>query len=120
VLELAAVLGLLILLAAFAVLKTVLAVETVLLLGVGLVAGGLLLGVPTGTIYHLALHASLARAGTLPARWWLQPTALHDRIPEDERGFVLGWCYAGAAGFLVTLLGCAVVAVGAWRAAQGG
>jgi hypothetical protein len=117
VLEIAFALGLLSLLAAFTVLKFLLAVETVLLLGVGLVAGGLVLGVPTGAIYHVALRASLARAGALPARWWLQPTSLHDRIPPDERAWVLGWCYAGAAGFLITMAGCVVVAVGAWRAA---
>jgi hypothetical protein len=93
-------------------------VDALLLLGVQLVAAGLLFGVPTGAVYHLALRRSLVRAGSLPRRWWLRPTSLHGRIPASDRARVLGWCFAGAAGFFVTVLGCALVALGAVRAMQ--
>ena len=92
-----------------------LAVETVLIVGLWFVVGGLLFGVPTGLVYHLVLRRSLLRQGDLPAHWWLRPTQLNDQIPEADRRLVLGFCYAGAAGFLVTLLGCVVVGIGAWR-----
>jgi len=94
---------------------SLLRVETVLLGGLWLVAGGLAFGVPTGLGYHVALRRSLLRIGALPARWWLQPTSLHGLIPDADRRHVLGWCYAGAAGFFVTIAGCAAVAIGAWR-----
>jgi len=83
--------------------------------GAWIVALGLAFGVPTGAAYHVALRRSLLAAACLPARWWWNPTALHDRIPAADRTRVLAWCYAGAAGFLVTVLGCALVAIAAWR-----
>lgn len=94
-------------------------VDALLLAGAQLVIAGLLFGVPTGAWYHVALRRSLLRAGALPPRWWLHPTRLHDRIPPVDRARVLGWCYAGAAGFLVTVLGCGVVALAAARTLQG-
>ncbi len=94
---------------------SLLPVETVLFGGLWLVAGGLAFGVPTGLWYHVALRRSLLRAGALPGRWWLNPTSLHGSVPDTDRFRVLAWCYAGAAGFFVTIAGCAAVAIGAWR-----
>jgi hypothetical protein len=91
------------------------AVETVFVAGLWLVLGGLAFGVPTGIFYHLALRRSLLRKGQLPASWWLRPTQLNKCIADADRRLVLGFCYAGAAGFLVTLLGCVIVAIGTWR-----
>lgn len=91
------------------------AADALVIAGAWIVAAGLAFGVPTGLVYHVALHNSLVRAGTLPARWWLRPTAFHPRIPTDDRGWVLAWCSAGAAGFGVTVLGMLVMAVGAVR-----
>lgn len=96
----------------------ILPLDTLLLLGLELMAAGLLFGLPTGAWYHVELRRALLRNGELPARWWLQPTRLHGRIPAPDRRRVLGWCLAGAAGFGVTVLGCAVVAIGALRALQ--
>ncbi|HVP31832.1 MAG TPA: hypothetical protein VMW35_22010 [Myxococcota bacterium] len=117
VLEILLMLAVVAVLGAWALLGSTLPVATVLFGGIWLVVAGLALGVPTGAIYHVALWRSLGRAKLLPARWWLHPTSLHDRIPEPDRLHVLAWCYLGAAGFLLTLLGCAVVAIGAWRSA---
>jgi hypothetical protein len=89
--------------------------DTLFLAGVRLAAAGLAFGVPTGLVYHLELRRALLVADALPARWWLRPTSLHAGIPADRRARVLAWCYAGAAGFLVSVLGCAVVAVAALR-----
>jgi hypothetical protein len=88
---------------------------TLVVAGFWIAAAGLAFGVPTGAIYHVALRNALLGAERLPARWWLQPTALHGEIPEDDRRRVLAWCYAGALGFLVTVAGCALVAIAAFR-----
>lgn len=103
--------------AALGALAAALAVEpaTLALAGAWTAVAGLAFGVPTGVLYHWALHRALSAAGRLPARWWLHPTALHEAIPSADRVRVLGWCYAGAAGFLVTIAGCALVALAAWR-----
>ena len=106
-----AILGALGLLAAtFAV-----APATLVVAGFWVAVAGLAFGVPTGAIYHVALRNALLGAERLPARWWLQPTALHGEIPAAARGRVLAWCYAGALGFLVTVAGCALVAIATFR-----
>ena len=89
--------------------------DTLFLAGVRLAAAGLAFGVPTGLVYHLELRRALLQAERLPARWWLRPTGLHRDIPPALRTRVLAWCYAGAAGFVLSMLGCALVAVGALR-----
>ena len=87
--------------------------EMLLFGGLWIVGAGFALGLPTGAIYHYVLFQSLRRVDALPARWWLRPTTLHDRIPQGDRIHVLGWCYAGAAGFLLILIGIAITASGA-------
>lgn len=89
--------------------------EVLLFGGMWVVSAGFALGLPTGALYHLALYRSLRRVDALPTRWWLRPTSLHDRIPERDRFRVLGWCYLGAAGFLVIVAGIAITAAGAFR-----
>jgi hypothetical protein len=82
-------------------------------LGVALVALGMAIGVPAGALYHLQLFRAVRPT---EARWWLHPTGLHDRIPVGTRGGVMRWFKIGALGFLIAIVGCAMVAVGAWRA----
>jgi len=91
--------------------------DALLIGGFWIAAAGLAFGVPTGFAYHLALRHSLRTAGRLPARWWLHPTALHGELPREDRARVLAWCAAGAAGFVVSVLGCALVALGTLRTA---
>ena len=81
-------------------------------IGVSLVALGMAIGVPAGTLYHVQLFRAVRPSGT---RWWLHPTGLHDQLPADSRGSVMRWFRIGAAGFVVAIVGCAMVAVGALR-----
>jgi hypothetical protein len=73
---------------------------------------GLAFGVATGLWYHIALARALSAASALTPRWWLRPTPLHERLDETGRGRVLPWFHAGAAGFLVTVVGIALIALG--------
>jgi hypothetical protein len=93
--------------------------DTLIVAGFWLVVAGLGFGLPTGAVYHLELHRSLLRAGTLPARWWLHPTAHHRLLPRSDAPRVLAWCRAGAAGCALVFLGCGVIALGAWKATLG-
>jgi len=99
----------LVVLCAIGWLVPILPLEWVLSAGIGCVALGMLLGVPTGFWYHVRLYRALRAHGPLPARWWLRPTALHADLSGPERAAVLRWFYLGGAGFLLTAAGCACV-----------
>ena len=99
---------------ALAALLTV-APPTLLIAGFWIAVAGLAFGVPTGLLYHVELRRSLLARKRLPSRWWLRPTSLHGEIAEADRFRVLAWCYAGAAGFALSMAGCALVAVAALR-----
>jgi len=118
-LETGLVIGTLLALSGGAWAWTALAPDVLLVAGVWLVAGGLVLGLPTGLLYHLALRRSLLDAGRLPARWWLQPIALHPLVPSRDALRIMVWCRLGALGCGVAFLGCAVFALGALRTLLG-
>lgn len=114
VLEAALFVACLIALGATAMLLAI-APATLLVAGFWLTLAGLAFGVPTGLLYHVELRRSLLARDRLPPRWWLRPTSLHGEIRETDRARVLGWCYAGAAGFLVSMAGCVLAALAAVR-----
>ena len=82
-------------------------------------AVGLVFGVATGLWYHIALARVLSATRALTPRWWLRPASLHVRLDAASQRRVMPWFYAGAAGFFVTVVGLALVALGvagaAWR-----
>ena len=80
--------------------------------GAATTAVGLAFGVATGFWYHVALARALSPVKALTPRWWLQPVPLHARLDADGRRRVLPWFYAGAAGFFVTVVGMALIALG--------
>jgi len=96
-----------------AIVTSRLAWETVLGAGIWMVLVGLVAGVPAGFWYHVRLYRSLA--GGLPTRWWWRPTGLHSRLGTAERRRVMPWFYLGAAGFLLTMGGCVLIAIGVIR-----
>lgn len=88
-----------------------------LLLEVGAIciAAGLLVAVPTGLVYHVVLYRRARLRGPVPERWWLRPVGLHAQLTRPDQRAVMPWFYSGAAGFLVAMLGCLLVAIGALR-----
>lgn len=74
-------------------------------LGLWALAGGLLVGIPTGLWYHVALYRQLAPRMTLPPRWWRAPVELHARLTPVEFRRVRPWFLAGAVGFLLCCVG---------------
>jgi hypothetical protein len=98
---------------------SVFATEAILIAGLWLVAIGFALGIPTGFWYHVELRRVLIASGALPARWWLHPTRLHGAIPPERWWRVMGWCYVGAFGWLISFGGCLVFALGAAKLVLG-
>lgn len=106
--ELLIVLGLVVGFAATAIVAW-----TSLLLAGALVTGaGLAFGLPAALWYHIVLARALLAAKALGPRWWLQPVAQHARLDEAGRRRVMPWFHAGGAGFVVTVIGLALFALG--------
>lgn len=60
-------------------------------------------GAAAGIVYHLRLHRTLAPLGP---GWWWNPTREHGRLDDAQRQRVMPWFFAGAAGFVGSLVGC--------------
>jgi hypothetical protein len=80
---------------------------------------GLLVGVPTGLWYHVLLYRALRPRGALPRNWWLRPDRLHALLAEDQLRRVMRPFRWGAAGFVLSIVGCALLGYGAWRSPPG-
>jgi len=85
---------------------------SLLVVGAVITAAGLTFSVATGFWYHVVLARALSAVKALTPRWWLRPVPLHERLDAVGRQRVLPWFYAGAAGFVVTLAGMALIALG--------
>jgi hypothetical protein len=94
------------------VAATIAAWTSLLIAGAVVTGVGLLFGVGTGLCYHILLAKALLAAKAHTPRWWLRPVSHHERLDEAGRRRVMPWFYAGAAGFVVTVAGLALVALG--------
>ena len=84
--------------------------------GIVLILLGLAVGVPTGFYYHVLLYRFLKPRGQLPSTWWINPSGLHRALQAEELVQIRRWFVAGACGFMASVLGCALLALGAFRA----
>jgi len=80
--------------------------------GAALTGVGFVLGVPAGVVYHVLLYRALSRRDVLARGWIWRPIEQHPLLLPDERGPVLGFCYAGGLGFGVLCLGLLLFVVG--------
>ena len=103
--EILLVLGALVAVGALGVLATVLTPALMTELGLWILLGGLVTGVPAGLWYHVVLYRTLARKMPLPATWWLAPVALHPHLAPHEYTPIKPWFMLGALGFTLSLVG---------------
>ena len=109
------VLSVVVLLLGFGLMAALLPLETLLAIGAGLVALGLFVGLPAGTYYHVRLYRCLEAQGGVPRDFFWHPTRYHADVPRAESRKFMPWFIAGAAGFVLILLGCAIVMLGVMR-----
>jgi hypothetical protein len=107
VLELLMALGLFGALAALALLYMLVPPLTLAWVALVVTATGVVVGIPTGVVYHLVLRRELLRLGELPARWWVRPHAHHERLDEHGQKRVMPWFLTSGAGFVLILVGSA-------------
>jgi hypothetical protein len=75
------------------------------LLGLGLLALGLVVGVPTGFWYHVVLYRLASPKVPLPRRWWLSPGRLHRHLTAAEQRRIEPWFRIGGVGFVLCVAG---------------
>jgi len=76
-----------------------------ILFGIGLLAAGLVIGVPAGVWYHVILYRSVAPKVDVPRAWWLSPLALHGHLSDAERQGIARWYRIGGIGFALSVVG---------------
>lgn len=86
--------------------------QIMIVVGLWVLAAGLILGIPTGLWYHIALYRQLAPRMPLPTRWWRKPVELHQQLTPEEFGRVMPWFVAGAVGFVLCCVGGVAAIVG--------
>jgi len=87
---------------------------SMLYLGAILVVGGLAFSTPFAIVYHWKLYRVLGPRGELDKRWLLNPTGQHKHLRDSDRPRVMPWFYAGAFGWGVCVIGCAVLGIAAF------
>jgi len=86
--------------------------ETLYYGGIWFVLAGLVVGVPTGFVYHVRLFRVLRPRGQLPRGWYWRPLRFNSRLRLEERAGVMAWCYIGGFGFVVICIGLVMMAAG--------
>lgn len=71
-----------------------------------LIAAGLVVGVPFGLAYHIALFRALRHAEIEMRGWLWNPTRFHHRIPQHARLGIQVPFTLGALGAALCLVGC--------------
>ena len=71
-----------------------------------LMAVGLVVGVPTGVVYHIKLLRLLAQKKAPTKGWWIDPRPLHRYLSDAEVRRCVPWFYVGGVGFVLCVGGC--------------
>ena len=101
----------------FLVLGALLGLSTMMLvpwvtgmtIGFYVMIGGIVVGVPTGIVYHVLLYRALRPFGPLPKGWYWNATKLNDTAPRVLRRAIWIWCWIGAVGFFAIMLGVLMI-----------
>ncbi|MCP4674868.1 MAG: hypothetical protein GY854_05035 [Deltaproteobacteria bacterium] len=83
--------------------------RTLFYVSIWLVVIGIVVGVPTGFIYHVLLYRKLKPRDEIPRGWVWGPIRLNAKLTPRERLLVLPWCYVGAMGFFVIIVGFVLI-----------
>ncbi len=86
--------------------------ESAYLIAAAVVALGMVVAVPTGFVYHVRLHKVLSQRQELPKGWYWHPIPYNAQLEKPhEWDHVMPWCYVGAGGFFVSVLGFVMMGV---------
>jgi len=90
--------------------------EALFVWGSVLVAAGMVLGVPTGFVYHVQLYRALRRLDRLARGWIWKPFEMHVHLERRDRLRVVPWAIAGAVGFFLIVIGQVLLASAIFKA----
>jgi hypothetical protein len=84
--------------------------ESLFYWGSVLVAAGMIVGVPTGFVYHVQLYKALHRKDRLARGWIWKPFEHHVHLDRRDRLAVMPWAIVGGLGFFIVVIGQVLVA----------
>ena len=99
-------------LVALTILPRVVSIGGLLAVGAVCIVVGLVFGLPVALYYHVRLFRGLHGLGASTDRWWVDPRPLQKVLPESEQRLLTRIFWVGGAGFLVSIVGCIVLAMG--------
>lgn len=83
--------------------------------GVATIIAGMVLGLPAGVGYHVAMHKGLAASGHDARGWWWSPVRYHEQLVGASRRAVMPWFIAGVIGATLAFMGCAILVLCLFR-----
>ena len=84
--------------------------ESLFIVGIVMIAAGMVVGVPTGFVYHVQLYRALRGKNKLAKGWVWRPFEHHAHLDRRDRRRVMPWAIAGGLGFFVIVIGQALLA----------
>jgi hypothetical protein len=84
--------------------------ESLFIVGIVMTAAGMVVGVPTGLVYHVQLYRVLRARNKLAKGWVWRPFEYHRHLDRRDRRRVMPWALVGGLGFLVVVVGQALFA----------
>jgi len=92
-------------------LANMVSARTLFEVSIWLVVGGFALSIPTGVVYHVLLHRTLAPRGELEKGWIWRPIQHISALEGSDRRRIVPWVYVSGSGFVLIVLGLVLVVV---------
>jgi hypothetical protein len=109
------VLGVVALLVLMGSLVVFASLEGLVIAGAACMGLGLVLGVPAGLLYHVALYRCLAKRGAVSRSFVWHPTRYHAALQPDELRRVMPSFITGALSFGLIVIGSLIFLLGVLR-----
>jgi len=84
--------------------------ESLFVVGILMIVAGMVVGVPTGFVYHVQLYRTLRVKNKIAKGWVWRPFEYHKHLDRGEWRRVMPWAIAGGLGFFVIVIGQALLA----------
>jgi hypothetical protein len=83
--------------------------ESLFIVGIVMIAAGIVVGVPAGLVYHVQLYRTMRDKNKIAKGWVWRPFDYHKHLDRRDRRRVMPWAIVGGAGFFIIVIGQALL-----------